>query len=75
MLPLSSVVIIAIGAATAIAGNATLGIVIAAVGVIDLATVPLVLRRVGQPRATKSPSSSSPDAAADPSYNPYARED
>jgi hypothetical protein len=58
-LPLSSVVIIALGAGMAIAGSTTVGLIIAAAGVIDLATVPFILRRIGR---TEEP-------------NRYARED
>ena len=76
VLPLSSVVIIAVGAGIAIAGETTLGIIIAAVGVVDLAAAPLVLRAIGRARTVDSGSTPPPaDPAADPSYNPYARED
>ena len=74
-LPLGSVVIIAVGAAIAVSGSTTVGIIIAAVGLVDLATVPFILRRAGNARTTERAPLSTPDAAADPSYNPYARED
>jgi len=79
-LPLSSFVVIATGAGLAIAGNTTVGLIVAAVGVVDLAMVPFVLRRVGYTEAPDRGPLSTPDApageaTADPSHNPYARED
>ena len=55
------------------------GLVIAAVGVLDLLTVPLVMRSIGR-RSGSSPTAAPADgepepAGSDPSYNPYARED
>jgi hypothetical protein len=60
------------------------GIIVAAIGVVDLATVPFILRRVGGAQSSEralsssdAPATDAPatDVPADPSYNPYARED
>jgi len=80
-----SLLIVVIGLAVALAGQ-WFGFLIAAFGVLDAATIPFVLRAVGS-RRTRSGSASTeregagnteaaaPDPTADPSYNPYARED
>lgn len=84
-LPLSSVVIIAAGGVVAAAGSTTAGIIIAAVGVVDLMTAPFVFRMIGGARSGKHepvasieaepPVDTTPDPTTqDPSYNPYARE-
>ena len=67
--------IVVIGLAVALAGQ-WFGWPIAAFGVLDAASIPFVLRAVGSRRSASLPGErSGPDPAADPSYNPYARED
>jgi Na+/H+-translocating membrane pyrophosphatase len=61
-LPLGSIVIIAMGLAVALSAGSWTGWVIVAIGLIDLASIPFVLRAVGA-RRSRSPA------------NPYARED
>jgi hypothetical protein len=76
-----ALLIVTVGLAIALTGS-WFGWVIAAFGVIDLATSRFVLaaieaRRGGSRAPAAPPSARPPDAeqAADPSYNPYARED
>jgi hypothetical protein len=84
LLVLTAVVMIAVGAAVFAFGGSFIGLVIALVGVFDLVTMRLVLGRMGSARGTggSEPVAAEPppveapaDPAADPSYNPYARED
>jgi hypothetical protein len=77
-----ALLIVAVGVAIALAGG-WFGWVIAAFGVIDLATSRFVLAAIEARRhgATAKPAeppagTAAPgDPTADPSYNPYARED
>lgn len=75
-----SLAIIAVGVVIALSGSAY-GWAIAAFGVVDLVTIPLVLRSVSGDRSPAGPAEADPDAPPaeppeeDPSYNPYARED
>ena len=59
--------------------ESVVGIVVAAFGVVDLLTIPFVLRMVARNRAGSAGSSASPaegtPAEPDRTYNPYARED
>ena len=75
VLPLSSLAIIAAGGAVAAFGDTTTGLLIAAVGLVDLLTVPFVLRRIGASRGKAPAGPEAADPTADPDYNPYARED
>jgi hypothetical protein len=61
-LPLGSIAIIAVGLAVAISAGSWTGWVIVAIGLIDFAAIPFVLRAVGARRSHSVP-------------NPYARED
>jgi hypothetical protein len=69
-----------------IVGEPLIGIIIAAVGVFDLLTINFVVGRIGRASVGSAPpepagTEAEPPAAepvpteADPSYNPYARED
>ena len=72
-----SFLIIGVGVAIALAGG-WFGWMIAAFGVIDLATSQFVFAWIEARRKRSRPPAESPgdaDTAADPSYNPYARED
>lgn len=83
-LPLGALAIIAVGAVMLAAGESVAGWALVGFGVIDLLSVPLVLKMVKtgptasepgpEPLETAVPTEP-PDPAADPSYNPYARED
>jgi hypothetical protein len=55
----------------------TIGIALAAFGVIDLLTAPFMLRTIQQGSSGDAPEAPADEAPAqpDPSYNPYARED
>jgi len=79
----SSFLIIGTGVYFALSG-ASWGIWVAGVGVLDLLTLPFVTRMIekGQaapqsfPAADADPAATDPvDPSADPSYNPYPRED
>ena len=54
--------------------DSVVGIAVAAFGVIDLLTIPLVLRMIARNRAGSSAPPGTP-AEPDRTYNPYARED
>ncbi len=54
--------------------DSVVGIAVAAFGVIDLLTIPLVLRMIARNRAGSSGPAPTP-AEPDRTYNPYARED
>ena len=54
--------------------DSVVGIAVAAFGVIDLLTIPLVLRMIARNRAGSGAPTSTP-AGPDRAYNPYARED
>ena len=54
--------------------DSVVGIAVAAFGVIDLLTIPLVLRMIARNRAGSGAPTSTP-AGPDRTYNPYARED
>jgi hypothetical protein len=55
--------------------DSVVGIIVAALGVIDLLTLPLVLRMVARDRGgAQAPGEQAP-VEPDRSYNPYARED
>lgn len=78
-----SLLIVGIGLAVALAGQ-WWGLLIAAFGVLDAATIPFVLRAVGSRRAPDraaegegavQEAGSAEAESADPAYNPYARED
>ncbi len=82
-----ALILIVVGAFVALTGS-SFGWAIAAVGVVELLTVPLVVRMIERsqrkielevaPQGTapvEEPDSPAVDAAADPTYNPYARED
>jgi hypothetical protein len=74
-LPLSSLAIIAAGGVVAASGDTTTGLLIAAVGMVDLLTVPFVLRWIGASRGRAPGDPQATDPTEDPDYNPYARED
>lgn len=69
------VIIAAGGIVTLLAG--WYGLLIVAFGLIDLATIPFVLRAISGSRGGSATGEPEPSAgeAADPDYNPYARED
>ena len=82
-----ALILIVVGALIALAGSA-FGWAIAAVGVVDLLTVPLVVRMIERSQRkieleaaaqgtapVEEPESPAADPTADPTYNPYARED
>ena len=76
-----SVAIVVAGLAIALAGSG-FGWLIVAFGVLDLAALPLILRRVGGRRGPSADSpveppgeEAMPSAPPDPAHNPYARED
>ena len=80
-----SLLIVGIGLAVALADQ-WFGWLIAAFGVLDAAAIPFVLRAVGSRRTgfdgtsigrgeAGAAEAAAPDRTADPSYNPYARED
>ncbi len=73
VLALTSVVMIAAGLAVYAFTDSIVGLVIAAIGAFDLVTMPLFLRKIGRAKAGSAPAA--PEPEADPSYNPYARED
>ena len=54
--------------------DSVVGIAVAAFGVVDLLTIPLVLRMIARNRAGSSAPTPAP-AEPDRTYNPYARED
>ena len=54
--------------------DSVVGIAVAAFGVIDLLTIPLVLRMIARNRAGSGAPPGTP-AEPDRTYNPYARED
>ena len=62
-----------------IVDDSVVGIIVAAFGVVDLLTIPLVLRVVARNRGGAQAPGSAPGEPApvepDRSYNPYARED
>lgn len=72
--------IIGAGLIVALSGSA-FGWAIAAFGVVDLVTIPIILRAVSGKRTPAGPAAADPEAPpaepaeTDPSYNPYARED
>jgi len=74
-----SLLIIGVGLAIALSG-AWFGWVIAAAGLLEAITMPFVLARIGRgrrgrPAEPTAPQAPTADPTADPSYNPYARED
>jgi uncharacterized membrane protein len=82
-----ALILIAIGVFVALTGS-TLGWAIAAFGVVDLLTVPLVMRMIERSQRKialevaaqgttpdEEPEPPAADPTADPTYNPYARED
>jgi membrane protein implicated in regulation of membrane protease activity len=76
-----SMVIVGLGLAVVLSGE-SFGWAIVAFGVLDLATVPFVARRVAGARTqtAERPTTAESEGpvtepTADPSYNPYARED
>jgi hypothetical protein len=81
----SAALMIAAGIGIAlIVGEPMIGLVIAAIGVIDLLAIKLVLGAVGgreppsaapQTPASEAGAADPPHPKPDPSYNPYARED
>ncbi len=71
----SSFLIIAIGVFFGLSGAAW-GIWVAGAGLVDLLTLPFVIRMIERDQAPESPPAGGADpAATDLSYNPYARED
>jgi len=82
ILALVAVATIAVGAGLYLGGNETLGAVLAVLGLLDLATIPLVMRAVGRRSGTGAPGGSDSPASTDAApkqpdrdHNPYARED
>lgn len=81
-----ALILIVVGAVIALTGSA-FGWAIAAVGVVDLVTIPLVMRTIersqrkieleaaAQGTAPVEEPEPAADPIADPTYNPYARED
>ncbi len=72
---------IGIGVYLILSGSNT-GFILAGVGVVDLLTIPFTLRMIDRGSANRTGDPTTPevspepiDPAADPSYNPYARED
>jgi len=75
----TSLVVIGLGGALVYLGS-DFGWFLVGFGVLDLLTMPLVLRKISHgstdPGARESDDPAAPiDPTADPSYNPYARED
>lgn len=82
-----ALILMVVGAVIALTGSA-FGWAIAAVGVVDLFTVPLVMRAIERSQRNieleaaahgttpvDEPERPAADPTADPTYNPYARED
>lgn len=82
-----ALILIVVGAVIALTGSA-FGWAIAAVGLVDLVTVPLVMRAIERSQRkleleaaaqgtalVDEPERPAADPTADPTYNPYARED
>jgi hypothetical protein len=74
----TSLVVIGLGGALLYSGS-DVGWFLIGFGILDLLTMPLVLRTITRGRQGSETRPSDPsapiDPAADPSYNPYARED
>jgi hypothetical protein len=66
-----------------VSGGTSLGWLAVGFGILDLATIPFVMRAIGRSRRTEPPPATAAPAEEaqpetpdqDPSYNPYARED
>jgi hypothetical protein len=76
----TGVVFTVVGIGLVIAGETVLGVIVAAVGVTDLVTVPFMrgalgakARQAERARIEVGDAGATPEA--DPSHNPYARED
>ncbi len=52
-----------------------MGIALAAIGLVDLLTIPFVLGVVARNRSSSGAAPEPPSGEPDPDYNPYARED
>jgi hypothetical protein len=78
---ISVLVSFAIGAGLYLIGQEMIGIILAASGLLELALIPLLGSRAGgherevEREAAAGGSLDAASAEADPSYNPYARED
>jgi hypothetical protein len=70
-----ALITIAVGVFLYLAVDEMIGIALVAIGVVDLVTIPLVLGMMERNRARSASPSEPPPVEADPSYNPYARED
>ena len=71
----SSLIVIGIGGALLYSGS-DVGWFLVGFGVIDLVTMPFTLRMIDRSSAAKGGDPAEPiDPTADPTYNPYARED
>lgn len=75
-LVLAAVVTLAVGAVVYVTIDETAGAIIAALGVFDLVTIPVVLRLMRR-NAVRRPTADERETPAQPdrTYNPYARED
>jgi hypothetical protein len=70
-----ALITIAVGVFLYLSVDETVGIALAAIGLVDLVTIPFVLGVVARNRSTSGAAPEPSPREPDPDYNPYARED
>ena len=70
-----ALITIAVGVFVYLSIDETMGIALAAIGLVDLLTIPFVLGLMARNRTSSGAAPEAPEAEPDRDYNPYARED